>query len=193
MIQQLISNIIQELKTELNSSNGELQIQAFPLTKPIDENQLPQIAIYPEKLTINQNCKNSNLPHYNSPKGIIALREFQQYFLIEICDNDLAKIEEITSLITGIILTNQDKLIQNYNIKKENNSEKPATQYTSKTVSNTHIISQINLLGGIYTILENPFTFQLKLEVFGQIKLIKTVTEEAGVIEEVEISYADSK
>ena len=187
MIQQLISNISKEFETELDSSNDELQILTVPLTKAINENQLPKIAIYPEKLTINQNCKDTNLPHYNSSKEIIVLREFQQYFLIDICNDDLAKLEEIASLITGIIFTNQEKLIKYYNIKGENNSEKPVTQYTSKTVSNTHTISQINLLEGIYTTLENPFIFQLKFEVFGQIKSIKTVTEEAGVIEEVKI------
>lgn len=182
MIQQLISNIIVELKSELVTQINESQIIAIPLAK-ISEKSTSQIAVFPGKLTIFQQFKGQQLKDSKSSVlEAIALQELQQELLIDIYNQDLGKLEELSSLVTGIILTNQEKLIQDYN-----NSQENATQYKSKTISTTHTVSKINLLEGVYTTLETLSVFQLKFEVFGQLKLVKTVTEEVSEIKEIEI------
>ena len=182
MIQQLISNIIAELKSELVTEINESQIIAIPLANTSEKNP-SQIAVIPGKLTISQQFKNQQFIYSKSSVlEAIAMQEFQQELFIDICHKDLGKLENFASLVTGIILTNQEKLTQNYN------NQKTATQYTSKTISTTHTVSKINLLEGVYTTLETPSVFQLKFEVFGQLKLVKTVTEEVSEIEKIEIN-----
>lgn len=113
--------------------------------------------------------------------GILTVREFQQEFLIYICDIDIDNIEKFSSIVTGIILTNSDELIQYYNFIKP-------TQYQTNQVITTHTISQINAIDGTYETLAPPFKLRLKFKVIGQLKLTKTVTEGVSPIRDVRIN-----
>ena len=180
MIQLLISKTVAELKSELARQINKSQITAVPISKTLDEN-LPQIAVYPGKLTIDRQFENNISVNGN------LVQEFQQILLIDICTKDLERLEKLTSLVTGIILINQEKLIQDYNNPTENNNSQKDATYTSKTISTIHKIGKINLLEGIYTALETPFTFQLKYEVFGRLTIAKTTKEDRSRIEEIEL------
>ncbi len=62
------------------------------------------------------------------------------------------------------------------------------TQYKSKTISNTQTISQISLIEGLYISQQNPFVFQLKFDAIGQMKIVKTVTDDnIESIKEIEL------
>ena len=186
MIQKLIFNIIKELQNELAGHPLQPKVVAISIAQPIAQN-LPQIAIYPGKLTITQNFKDTNLARHHTSRSVLVLREFQQELFLDIYTQDLGKLEEISSLAIGTILTNQEQLIQNNNLEQDDNSEHPTHQYQSKTISNTHTISQISSLEAIYISQEKPFAFRLKFAVIGQLKMVKTVLEEVGTIEHIEV------
>ncbi len=95
---------------------------------------------------------------------------------MNICNQDLENIEKITSLVTAIIITNQDNYYQTI-----------TTEYKSQTVSNIHTISQISLIEGTYVQPQNPFVFLLKFEVIGQMQIVKTVEDKVEIIKEYEL------
>lgn len=118
---------------------------------------------------------------YSYIEGLISLQEFKQELLINITEEKSEKLEEITSLITAIIITNQQTFIDNYN-----NSSNSPTQYRSKTVLNTHTISEISFREGIYLNQQTPLIFQLKFDIIGQLKMIRIVGQDfAQAIKEV--------
>ena len=173
MIQKLINQIKTELETELNNLIDKLEIILYYPSQEIDKD-VRRIAIYPDKLTINQKFKDIISLQKNTKE---ISQEFQQELLINICDADQVNVEKITSLVTAIILTNQNKFYQTI-----------TTQYNSKTISNTQNISQISFIEGLYISQQNPFIFQLKFDVIGQMKIVKTITDDTiESIKEVEL------
>ncbi len=151
----------------------KLQIILYYPTQEIDKD-VSRIAIYPGKLTINQNFKDT-ISSQKQTKEIS--QEFQQELLINICDSDQENVEKFTSLVTAIILMNQNKFYQTI-----------TTPDKSKTISNTQNISQISLIEGLYISQQNPFVFQLKFDVIGQMKIVKTVTDDSvESIKEIEL------
>ncbi|NER05682.1 MAG: hypothetical protein F6K17_25375 [Okeania sp. SIO3C4] len=205
MIITIINSIKTELETELKGSIQDLKIVCEPVLEIKPDATKPdksQIAIYPGKLTINPKFKDTipqqlnkhNIPQkiennqsIDIPKQLEIRQEFKQELLVNIFNQDLEKIEEITSLVTAIILSNSNKFCygeENQNIKAI------TTEYQSKTVSNTHTISQISLIEGTYIQQQNPFVFQLKFEVIGQIQMVKTVAEKVEIIKEYELEIS---
>ena len=71
--------------------------------------------------------------------GVFTIREFQQEFLVDIYDVNLADVEKWSSLVTGIILTNHDELLEHYNLIEK-------TEYLANQFITTHTIDQIQIL-----------------------------------------------
>ncbi|MEM1167576.1 MAG: hypothetical protein AAGJ08_00400 [Cyanobacteria bacterium P01_H01_bin.35] len=173
MIQKLINQIKTELETELNDLISKLEIILYYPTQEIDKD-VSRIAIYPGKLTINQKFKDTILSQKETKE---ISQEFQQELSINICDSDRENVEKITSLVTAIILTNQNEFYQT-----------TTTKYNSKTISNTQTISQISLIEGLYISQQNPFVFQLKFDAISLMKIVKTVTDDTiESIKEIEL------
>lgn len=254
MIQKLLIKISQILQTELAGliSQPDNQIVALPITETQPQS-LPLIGIYPSKLEINQNFKQSSSSQPtlqqlhqeidNSPPNLIyqlaqtpvkgsilchlviekqqnllqedtdfnidyqqrtisfkkklakvdrinldysfmsvcVIREFTQEFFVDIIDSNLENIEKFSSLISGIILTNNDELIADYN------SHFQANPYQSNQIITNLTVSYIHFLNANYSNFTNPFKFQLKFQVKGQLNLSRTVRESILPIQTIKL------
>lgn len=182
MIHNLLTLIINLLKTELTAylPQSEQHFTTTPTSKSPWE-PLPKIIVYSSQLTLSQTIREPNFikpyPEENRQE-ITVLREFEQNFFINIYDTDLENIEKLASLILGIILTNSEDLIEQYNVTS-------TTHYESQQTTTTHLINQINALEGNYKTLDNTqnLNFEFKLQVKGHLKLVRTV---AGVPRPIE-------
>ena len=134
----------------------------------------PAIALYPGNWVINQ-----------SKGDLLPIQEFQQDFWIDIYDGDFARLEQWSSLVTGILLGSHDGLIQQYNAPPESH---PKTQYQTEKFMTCHTLSQFRLLAGTYLSCENGLGLQLKFTAVGQIKLTKLTRDEDAKIKEVTIA-----
>lgn len=172
MIYNLLNAIATLLKSELSTHLPQPDKQ-LTLTQPTKSpvEPCPKISLYCGQFTLEQGIKEPNFikpyPEENRQE-IIALREFSQDFFINIYDRNLSNIEKYSSLILGVILTNSDDLMQQYNTAE-------VTQYQSQQTLTTHLISQINLLEGDYKNSADILSFELKLQVKGQLKLLRKV------------------
>lgn len=110
--------------------------------------------------------------------SIFIAQEFQQELLIDIYGNDLAVVEQLASLVNGIMLTNSSDFIEAFNARVK-------TEYHAGPYATTHTIAQINLLEGLTNRLETIYTTQLKFNVTGQLTLIKEVADGFGLIEKI--------
>ncbi|MDF0551822.1 hypothetical protein [Kamptonema sp. UHCC 0994] len=180
MIYNLQTAIANLLKTELSEylPRSEQHFTTKQLTESTSQ-PLPKISIYASNFSLEQNLKDSkSIKTYPeaSRQEITVIREFEQDFFIDIYDNDLGSIEKLASLILGIILTNSEDLLQEYNVTKPTHYQENANKNPSTTT--THLINQINFLEGNYKTSVTPMIFELKWQVKGNIKLVRTV---AGV------------
>lgn len=167
-------------KTPLKDST-RCQIVINEQEKPLKESTDFTINYQQATITFKHNLSNvSKIQLQYSFLGILTVREFQQDFLIDICDQELTNIEKISSLAAGIIITNHDELIQYYNFTQP-------TEYQTDKLTTIHTINQIHLLEGIYTTLTTPLKLQLRFNVIGQLKLTKTITEGVSPIKEIKI------
>ncbi|NEP37736.1 hypothetical protein [Moorena sp. SIO3B2] len=189
MIQNLLSQISQQLQKELTDdiSQGQIEIVAAPITE--SPTTLPHISIYPGKWEIASTFRSTHPqqlhPEQQNPTIITTSREFKQAFFIDICDPDLTKLEKLASLATGIILTNYKEIIETYNLSTANN-------YQAQQTATTHTISQITILEGSYDYLNNTPKLKLKWQVIGQVNFSKSITEFVAPIEEIEINQSVS-
>ncbi|NEP25193.1 hypothetical protein [Moorena sp. SIO3I6] len=189
MIQHLLSQISEQLKQQLiqDISTPQIEIVAQPITE--SPTTLPHISIYPGKWEISSTFRSTHPqqlhPEQQNPTIITTCREFQQEFFIDICDADLTNLEKLASLTTGVILTNDKELIENYNLSTANN-------YQAQQTATTHTISQITILEGSYDYLNNTPKLQLKWQVIGQVNFSKTITDIERLIEEIEINQTVS-
>ena len=113
--------------------------------------------------------------------SIFTLRNFQQELFIDVQAASISKIEQLTSLIAGCILTYHDQLIQAYN-------QDPTykTQYNAGGIGTVHYLNQIQLLEGKIISTTSPKT-SLKFIVSGQLKATREITEGFGLIEKVRL------
>jgi hypothetical protein len=110
--------------------------------------------------------------------GVFTIREFQQQLLIDIYDTDLAAAEQWASLVTGIILTDQQEFIAAFNTTAK-------TEYQAGPYLTGHTLNQINFLEGTPTYTDALFNIQLKFNISGQLKLVKKISDGFGLIETI--------
>ncbi|NUM65905.1 hypothetical protein HUU39_11615 [candidate division KSB1 bacterium] len=110
--------------------------------------------------------------------GVFTMREFQQDFLVDIFDDDIAEVEKWASLATGMILTSHDELIEQYNFTTK-------TEYTANQFLTYHTLDRIQMLEGVPSRADNCVKLQLKFKVVGQMKLTKAITSDFGLIEKI--------
>jgi len=108
------------------------------------------------------------------------MREFEQEFFIEVYDTNLENLEKFASLIFGIILTNSEDLLQEYNVTA-------STSYQSQEITTVHIINQINVLETIYKTTVDTQKFELKLQAKGQLKLLRNIPGNLSTIQNINI------
>lgn len=168
LIYNLLTAMVALLQTELGE--GPNSIGIMPLADPVASDR-PAIGLYPGDWVINP-----------SKGDLTPIQEFQQDFWIDIYDGDLARLEQWSSLITGILLGSHDGLIQQYNTPPE---AKPKTEYQTEQFMTRHTLSQFRLLGGAYLSQEKGPGLQLKFTVVGQIKLTKPTRDEGARVKQV--------
>lgn len=185
MIQTLLTQIQQQLQTDLTAilAQPTQQITHTPIP---DSPTQTQIAIYPDKLDIQQtlNSPNSLQPHPQTEGSeLIVRRDFQQHFCIEIYATDPHTTEQLASLITGLILTRTETLITTFNTS-------PVT-YKAAQTETTHTLRSLHLLTGTYAPVDSGLTVTLHFQVIGQLKLSHTLAEAVHVIAATNISLQD--
>ncbi len=153
------------LKAELGEEPESIGM--MPLADP-GVSDRPKIALYPGDWVINP-----------SKGDLTPIQEFQQDFWIDIYDGDFARLEQWSSLITGILLGSHDGLIEQYNTPPE---ATPKTEYQTQQFSTRHTLSQFRLLGGTYLSQEKGLGLQLKFMVVGQLKLTKLSNDKGPLI-----------
>ncbi|MEG3843989.1 hypothetical protein [Microcoleus sp. herbarium14] len=184
MIYKLLTAIANLLKTELSADLP--QSDKHFTTKQLRESPsepFPQISVYLGKFTLDRSMRNlKSLKPYpeQNRHEITVMREFEQEFFIEVYDTDLAKLEKLASLIFGIILTNSEELLQQYNVTA-------STSYQSQQITTVHIINQINVLESIYKTTVDPQSFELKLQAKGQLKLLRNIGGDLSRIKNINI------
>ncbi|HBK96836.1 MAG TPA: hypothetical protein DD001_05620 [Microcoleaceae bacterium UBA10368] len=184
MIYKLLTAIANLLKTELSADIPQSD-QHFT-TKQLRESPsepFPQISVYLGKFTLDQSMRNlKSLKQYpeESRQEITVMREFEQEFFIEVYDTNLENLEKFASLIFGIILTNSEDLLQEYNITA-------STSYQSQEITTVHIINQINVLESIYKTTVDTQSFELKLQAKGQLKLLRNIPGNLSTIQNINI------
>ena len=184
MIYKLLTAIANLLKTELSADLP--QSDKHFTTKQLRESPsepFPQISVYLGKFTPDQSIRNlKSLKPYpeENRQEVTVVREFDQDFFIDIYDNDLGNLEKLASLILGIILTNSEDLLQEYNVTA-------STSYQSKAIATVHIINQINILDSLYKTTAEPQSFELKLQAKGQLKLSRNIGGDLDTIKNINI------
>lgn len=113
----------------------------------------------------------SYLPY---PLLTFTIREFQQEFWVDIYDQDFGALERWSSLISGILLTSHDQLVEQYNTPKQPES---TTEYQTQQFSTTHMLSQFRLLEGTYLSPKQGMGLRLKFTAAGQIKLMRRLDD----------------
>ncbi|WP_239698053.1 hypothetical protein [Microcystis aeruginosa] len=113
--------------------------------------------------------------------GIFSLRNFEQELFIEVQAATINKLEELTALIAGSILTHHDQLIEAYN-------QDPAykTEYNADSLRILAQLRQIQFLAG-HPADTSSIKMKLKFLVTGQLKATRAISEEFGIIEKIEI------
>lgn len=138
-------------------------------------------------LTLIKAVDRSKITHlsltYSFP-SLFTVQEFQQDFWIEIYDSDFAKLEQWSSLISGILLNSHDRLIEQYNTPQDPEAK---TEYQTPNFLTTHTLSQFRLLGGTYLSPATGMGLQLKFTIVGQIKMTKALAEGATAIQKIQI------
>lgn len=110
--------------------------------------------------------------------GIFTIREFEQDFVMDVYDENMADIEKWASLANTMILTNHDELIKNYNFTD-------ITEYVANRFICVHTIDRIDFLSGIPDTSEKSPKFQFRYHVQGQIKPVKEIVEGFGLIKKI--------
>lgn len=110
--------------------------------------------------------------------GVFAVKEFEQRFLVDIYEADLALVEQWASLATGMILTNHDELIEQYNITAK-------TEYVANQFITRHTLDRLHILEGSPGRQESALTMQLTYKAIGQVTLIKEIIDGFGLIEKI--------
>jgi hypothetical protein len=172
VIHNLLTAIVTLLQTELAQYLSRPPVVTIAITKLTDPTS-PAIAIYPGQWEINHSSRD------------LTQREFQQEFWIEIYDQDFARLEQGSSLITGILIANHDTLLEQYNTPKK---PKNKTQYQARQVSTIHTLSQFRLLEGIYLYPKTGVVLQLKLIATGQIQIENAIADGMIPIQKIAIT-----
>lgn len=187
-----------ETSYALNKSPLEGTVQALLVLndhhRPLQEGRDFRVDYQQSTLTLIGSLDLSNATQitlsYSFP-SIFTVREFQQDFWIDIYDQNFARLEQWSSLISGILLNSHDLLIKQYNTPQES---QPKTEYQTQQFITTHTLSQFRLLEGTYLSPKTGMRLQLKFTVVGQIKMAKAFTDGMTAIQKVRIqgSYASN-
>lgn len=113
--------------------------------------------------------------------GVLTTKEFQQELFIDFYDTDIAKVEKLNALTTGVVLTNYDDLIQTSNEGAQN-------RYPSDPVSVIPRIEGVDTLEAIPEIQENLCRLQLKLQVSGTLQIVKEIVDDLDFIKSIKSS-----
>jgi hypothetical protein len=110
--------------------------------------------------------------------GVFTIKEFEQNFLIDIYEADPKLLEQWTSLVTGMILTSHDDLIEQYNLSAK-------TEYVANQFITRHTLGRIHVLEGIPGRQESALKMQLISNAIGQVTVIKEIVDGFGLIEKI--------
>ncbi len=182
MIQNLITTTAKALETGLALPDGDKQTSILlsdppPLKK---NDPLPLIHLYPGKLNIDSSPR-SNVVVEDEDKDS-TIREFNQDLLIDVYDDTIENIEKWSSLITGVILIEGDKLIKNCN--------KATTPYKAGLFSSLGIIDRLRFVTSTPNADKDFFKMNMIFKVTGRIRMIKTVDDGRERIKVVELNVS---
>jgi hypothetical protein len=190
---------LQQIHQEINIDNPQPAV-TYQLTQtPVKNSIICHLVIEKQKILLQEDTDFNiddqqgtitfvkNLAKVNkilldySYMSVCIIREFSQDFLVDILDSNLKNIEKFSSLISGMILTNHDELIADYNFPSQ------VTQYQSNQILTVHSISHIDFINGSYSNFLSSYKLQLKFQTKGQIKVTKAVRDSVLPIQTIQI------
>jgi hypothetical protein len=110
--------------------------------------------------------------------GVFTVQDFSQKFSVDIYDKDFAAVEKWAALANSVILTSRDDLLNFYN-------QTSPTTYTAGAYASTHMISQLQALGGVPALATAGVKLQFMFNVNGQLKLTKEIGPDFGLIQHI--------
>lgn len=100
--------------------------------------------------------------------GVVTLREFEQEFTVDIKAATYAEVEKMASLVTTILLTNQQQALAAVN----------PSAYNLEAYQSIHILHRYHWLGGeLVAVTDDKYKYQLSFQVQGQLKSIKATPD----------------
>jgi hypothetical protein len=110
--------------------------------------------------------------------GAMTIKEFQQELIFDFCDADIAGVEKLNALATGIVLTDYNGLI-------ETGNEEAKSRFPCDPVSVIPRIEGMAILDAIPDIQENLRRLQLKLQVSGTLRIVREIADDSDVIKSI--------
>jgi len=117
--------------------------------------------------------------------ALSTVREFQQTFWIDIYAPELVKLEQLSSLITGILINSHDSLVAQYNTPVPPQSK---TEYQTSLFTTAHSLREFCLLDGTYMYPKTGVGLHLQFSVAGQICMTRAIAENIIPIQRVVIT-----
>ena len=177
MIHNLTAAIVALFQEQLDG----VKVQASPFTSTPSGSDLPAIGVYPGKFAIQQTARELlPTPHEEASKQKLTLQcEFQQELLLDVYGADAGEAEKWASLACNVILSSTDELLHSIDADKAG--------YRSGTFNSVHLPKQLKLVEGSSSLADNIWSYRLKFNVAGELRLIRLFPEKPAVISEVVI------
>jgi hypothetical protein len=110
--------------------------------------------------------------------GVLRNKEFQQELFVDFYDTDIARLEKLNALVTGIVLTNYIDLMETSNEEAKRRSPPDLLSVMPR-------YEGIEPLEAIPDIQENMCRLRLKLQVTGTLKIIREIVDGLGVVKSI--------
>lgn len=177
MIHNLTVDIVMLLQKQLDG----LKVQASPFTAAPSGSYLPAVGVYPGKFAIQQTVREVlPTPHEEGNQQTLTRQcEFQQELLLDAYGADAGEAEKWASLACNVLLNSADELLNSIHADKAG--------YGSGSFNSVHLPKQLKLVEGSSSLVDNIWSYRLKFNVAGELRLIRLFPESPAVIAEVVI------
>lgn len=172
----MIDSLLELIKNQLRSDLAELvpktQWHRLPLER-VNTSTFPCVAMYDGEITFLP-IRQDRYLEQNS-------REFQQAFWIDLAGQNSIQVEQLTSLIVGLISLNQQTWLAACNQLPEDS----APHYKSSTIATRHRFRQIQIVGASPHYEEGKVRSRLQFFVIGQLDIMPLKPDSGAVLKTI--------
>lgn len=175
----MITPLLDLIKTQLQADLAEVEPKAQWHGMPLEQVKMPNlpcVAIYGGEITFLPTRQDRSLGK--------DCREFQQAFWVELMGQNSAKVEQLTSLIVGLISLNQQIWLATGNERPKDNTH----HYRSSTIATRHRFRQIQIVGASLDYEEGKVRSRLQFCVIGQLEIMSLKPDSGAVLKTITAS-----